>query len=266
MTSSSQAIDSFSCAVEKASKLHRFGDLRLFGQEIQGLNFETEASRILIKSLTTLNHSKAASAPHTHVFLFTGHMIDAPKRPKPRFPAKKEPAAASAIQRALKSEIARVRSLNDADCSILGITSGACGGDILFHEACEANNVSCHMYLPFPKAIFLKTSVQFAGTDWVNRFEQIYNQLLPHERPVLNDKKELPSWLKGKKDYSIWVRNNLWMLHNALIYGGHNVSLFALWNGEGGDGVGGTQDMVTKASEQGAQVIIIDTKKEFDLT
>ena len=97
------------------------------------------------------------------------------------------------------------------------------------------------------------------------RFDQIYNRLAHQERPVLGPDDNLPSWLLERENYSIWVRNNLWMLNNALVYGGQNVTLFALWNGEGGDGVGGTQDMVNQASSHGANVVILDTKKLFNL-
>ena len=43
-------------------------------------------------------------------------------------------------------------------------------------------------------------------------------------------------------DYSIWRRDDLWTLHNALAYGGKDVTLIALWNGRTGDGPGRTKD------------------------
>jgi len=55
------------------------------------------------------------------------------------------------------------------------------------------------------------------------------------------------------------------MLHNALHRGGRNTTLIALWDGGGGDGPGGTTDMIAQASELGARTIIIDTRKEFGL-
>jgi hypothetical protein len=53
-------------------------------------------------------------------------------------------------------------------------------------------------------------------------------------------------------------RSNRWMLNNALVYGARKVTLLALWNGEGGDGPGGTQDMVETARARGAKVAILD--------
>ena len=53
------------------------------------------------------------------------------------------------------------------------------------------------------------------------------------------------------------------MLHNAIAVAGRNITLIALWNGEGGDGPGGTQDMVQQVENLQARTIIIDTRKEF---
>jgi hypothetical protein len=50
------------------------------------------------------------------------------------------------------------------------------------------------------------------------------------------------------------------MLNNALVYGASRVTLVALWNGEGGDGPGGTQDMIDTARTRGAKVVILDAK------
>ena len=73
-------------------------------------------------------------APPRKVALFSGHMIDAPDRPKPRFPADKEPIAARAIAAALAD-----LDIGPQDLSICG---GACGGDLLFAEAALARSAS----------------------------------------------------------------------------------------------------------------------------
>jgi hypothetical protein len=59
--------------------------------------------------------------PPRKVMLFSGHMIDAPDRQKPRFPANKEAVAANAIAAALKEL--------GASAGDLSICGGACGGD-----------------------------------------------------------------------------------------------------------------------------------------
>ena len=240
---------------------NRLGDLRLFAEEIQGLSFEAEASRVLLNSLTDYSII-GTKPPFDHVFLFTGHMIDSSNRKTPRFPAKLESVAAQAIADAVAAELA---PLKNQQKNVLGITGGACGGDILFHEACHGLGITSHMYLLFPRQQFLDVSVSFAGQAWIDRFDQVYNKLGPQERPELGPDDNLPAWLQEREGYSIWVRNNLWMLNNALVFGGKNVTLFALWNGEGGDGVGGTQDMVNQASSHGAKIVILNTKELFNL-
>ena len=55
------------------------------------------------------------------------------------------------------------------------------------------------------------------------------------------------------------------MLHNAIALAGKNITLIALWNGQGGDGPGGTEDMLKEVEKLKARTIIIDTKEEFRL-
>ncbi len=52
-----------------------------------------------------------------------------------------------------------------------------------------------------------------SGPDWVERFNRLYEKLKPK---ILSDSDRLPRWLRAKKDYDIWQRSNLWILHNAL--------------------------------------------------
>lgn len=71
---------------------------------------------------------------------------------------------------------------------------------------------------------------------------------------------ELPPWLRALADYSIWERSNLWLLHAALDHGASKVVVIALWNGEGGDGPGGTADLIARERSRGAAVQILDAK------
>jgi hypothetical protein len=74
---------------------------------------------------------------------------------------------------------------------------------------------------------------------------------------------ELPGWLVDVDGYSLWSRNNLWTLHTALAVDRAEVTLVALWNGEAGDGPGGTEDMLELAAERGVRVVRIDTNTLF---
>lgn len=179
-----------------------------------------------------------------HVVLFTGHMIDDKDRKIPRFPASKENAARGAIKNNLEKEKERHNE------HLMGIAGGASGGDILFHELCREMNIQSEVYLALPEAEYKKTSVSFAGQEWENRFEHLITNLPVH---ILDG--------SVGSDDNIWEETNLWMLNKALINGGENMTLLALWDGEGGDGEGGTEHMVQIAKQAGAKTIIIDTKK-----
>ena len=186
------------------------------------------------------------------VILFTGHRIDAPDRATPRFPAAKEGQARAMILEAITNIKAK------SDGKLLGISGGASGGDILFHEVCEELNIPSQMYLVLPRNDYIKASVADSGPAWVERFNRLYDKL---KAKVLSDSDRLPRWLRAKKDYNIWQRSNLWMLHNALYISQEHLTLMALWNGSSGDGPGGTEDMVKRAVDRGATFIHLDTRK-----
>jgi hypothetical protein len=74
----------------------------------------------------------------------------------------------------------------------------------------------------------------------------------------------LPEWLAERHDYTVWQRSNLWILHTGLSMDNADVTLIVLWNGEGGDGPGGTQDMVDIARRRGVKVVVLDAKRLLD--
>jgi Tetratricopeptide Repeats-Sensor len=186
------------------------------------------------------------------VILFTGHRLDTSDRPAPRFPAAKEGQARAMIFEA----IANIKAKGDG--KLLGISGGASGGDILFHEVCEELNIPTQMYLVLPRNDYVKASVADGGPDWVERFNRLYDKL---KAKVLSDSDRLPRWLRAKKGYNIWQRSNLWMLHNALFLSRDHLTLIALWNGASGDGPGGTEDMVQRAQDRGAMFVHLDARK-----
>lgn len=99
------------------------------------------------------------------VVVFTGHMLDAPGRSSPRFPAALETAVANEIA-------ARVAAMGAG----FGYCSAACGSDILFIEALLARKAEVHITLPFEREDFITTSVAFAGQGWIGRFESALAQ------------------------------------------------------------------------------------------
>jgi hypothetical protein len=196
-----------------------------------------------------------ASSQIERVILFTGHRIDAANRKAPRFPQAKESVARAAIRQALEDE-----RRNTAG-SLLGIAGGANGGDILFLESCDELGIPTELLLALPDDQFVNASVDSDDKSWTDRF---YTQLQKHPNPpVLAESPELPKWLQFKKNYDIWQRNNLWLLSAALSHVPNHLTLIALWDGEPGDGPGGTEHMVNLAKERGAKTCILDTKTLF---
>lgn len=186
------------------------------------------------------------------VILFTGHRIDAPNRPTPRFPPTKEKDARAMIREAVAMEKEKTQG------KLFGISGGASGGDILFHEVCEELAIPSQMYLVLPRVEYIKASVADGGAGWMGRFDRLYDKLMPR---VLTDSEQLPRWLRSKKNYDVWQRSNLWMLHNALSLSQDHLTLIALWNGAAGDAPGGTEDMVKRAKDRGATFIHLDARK-----
>jgi tetratricopeptide (TPR) repeat protein len=184
------------------------------------------------------------------VLLFTGHMIDRPDRKPPRFPAEME----SEVQERLEELLEKL----DAHEGCLAILPGlACGGDILFAEACLKRDISIEVYLPFEPGKFIQESVNFAGDTWVKRFYDIYNNpnVTRHLQPTRLG--EVP------EGDSPFIRNNRWALYSTLVNDISRIRLIALWNGQTGDGPGGTADMVNQVRQLGGIVEHLDITK-FD--
>jgi len=96
------------------------------------------------------------------VVAFAGHLIDAPDRAVPRFPAALEAAAAAAIR-------ARLEALDAG----FGFSSAACGGDILFLEALRGRGAETTIVLPYGADQFERDSVDVVpGAGWPARFRR----------------------------------------------------------------------------------------------
>jgi len=226
---------------------------------LESLNFRLEYVKsgldVLEAELKRIENQEAAIASQTvkeppQVFLFSGHMIDKPDRPRLRFP----PAMETEAQQKIKEVLDNLK----ADARDLAIAPGiACGGDILFLEACLERQMKVEVYLPFESAQFIEKSVSFAGDDWVERFYEIKN----HPQVELNLQPErIGAVPKGSNSFE---RNNRWALYSSLIYGIERMRLIVLWDGKGGDGRGGTGDMVKQVRQLGGIVEHLDTTK-FD--
>jgi hypothetical protein len=180
-----------------------------------------------------------------HVFLFSGHMIDAPGRKVARFPPDKEKIAARAIAEKL-DELAAGRD----DLALCG---GACGGDLLFAEACLKRGIHLEVRIPFDESTFLKESITFAGDHWRDRFYAVKDNPLTRLFRMPEELGPAPQKVNP------FERDNLWQLHTALSIGPEKICFICLWNGKGGDGPGGTKHMIDEVRKRSGRVYILDT-------
>ena len=179
------------------------------------------------------------------VAVFAGHMIDRDGRPTPRFPSRLEPAVKAAIQRCLKK-------LNAG----FGYASGACGSDILFHEAMLEIKGESHVVLPYERGLFIKESVDVVpGVDWAKRLDKVMSQAT--ETLELSKQPQMG----GGVSYEF---ANL-MLHGLASVRAQQLETkmvpVAVWDGKSGTGAGGTGGTVARWHRLGLQVEVIDLQE-----
>ncbi len=239
-------------AIDSASQqLHFLGELKFHADIVAKAAPLMDRAKGQLDALLGGDTSKPAGP--AHVVLFSGHMIDNPAvrgdgKAKPaRFPTTKVDAAAARIHQAL-DEIG-------AGAGDLGLCGGASGSDLLFAEACLARGMRLEIRLARRENEFRAESVTFADPD--HRWERSFDAVTHNAATVVL---VVPDELGPAPDgVSVHDRCNRLMLYSALAYGLDRVSFVALWNGEPGDGPGGTQHMVELARKlTGRQPIIID--------
>ena len=184
------------------------------------------------------------------VILFSGHLVDAPDRPSPRFPPGQVPVAARAIAAALQRL--------DAGPADLALTQGACGGDLLFSRACLDRGVRLRWLQPFAESEFLKRSVLPGGESWQAIYQDARTALDAPPRAAPEALGPPPGWAEPGYAYE---RCNLWLLQTALSHGPEKVRFVCLWNGGGGDGPGGTAHIVREIQQRSGSVLWLDTRK-----
>jgi hypothetical protein len=170
--------------------------------------------------------------------LFSGHMVDAPDRPSPRFPPERVPLVRRAIAEA-------VWLIDDIDVD--AISGLACGGDLLFVDEWLKTGRPLIAYLPREEEDFLDESVRFAGEEWVASFREVTSD---PNLVVIGPEQEM---LRLDDPHTA---NNLRMLEAAFLRPGSLYGLF-LWDGKGGDGPGGTQHLASAVVEEGGSVNVL---------
>lgn len=193
--------------------------------------------------LDSLNHQWQAIArpdlPARRV-VFAGHRPDLPGRPSPRLPEALVPTVAAALRQVA---VALGAQLGDHVVYL----SGAAGGDLLFAEACQDAGIAYVLHLPWEESRFLETSVRPHGEPWVERYHRARDRALgtlvmaDHVGPPPVD--------------DPYGAVNRWMIASARAYGIERALLVALWDGEAGDGEGGTAAAVDLFRRAGGKVL-----------
>lgn len=178
------------------------------------------------------------------VFLFSGHMIDAPDRKQERFPPRLEKEVKEKIQLKLK--------MLKAGPGDLALCGGACGGDILFAEICLNMGLKLDIHIPLREPEFLRRSVGFAGAQWRDRFNAI--KMNPHATIYIAPE-ELGTPPKHTNPFG---RNNMWMLYTSLSWGFDKVHFICLWDEKEADGRGGTEHLYHMVEQRTGNSFIIN--------
>lgn len=236
--------------IDAAEILRADGQSRLAAEQVERALALDSGNARARRELERCRHARAAAGGSgRRVFLFSGHMVDAPGRAQPRFPAEKVEAAAARIDAAL--------ALHGAGSGDIGLTQGANGGDLLFTESCQRRGVAAGWLEPFDEDEFIARSVAPGGEEWLRRYRRCRAGLSAPPRLAPT---ELGLPPQGRDSAYPFERCNLWLLYSALAHGPQNVHLICLWNGDGGDGPGGTAHMVREVKHRAGQVEWIDTR------
>jgi hypothetical protein len=180
---------------------------------------------------------QAAGTGPPGVVVVSGHLVDAPDRPQPRFPPEQVPRVAAEVRAALEKW--------NAGPGTTLVTGGARGADIIAAEAARARGARIRLVLARRPEEFVKGSVALPGTDWAERFDA----LLDHADVEI----------VGGPDDDVYERTNDRIL--AIARGiDDRPHAIVIWNGQRGDGPGGTSDFVTRLGNtvDHKRLVIID--------
>ncbi|MBM3458874.1 MAG: DUF4071 domain-containing protein, partial [Armatimonadetes bacterium] len=180
--------------------------------------------------------------PLPRVAVFTGHMVDRPDRPTPRFPSELEPVVARALrQRLLELEVGE------------GYASAACGSDLLFLETLQDLGAQTHVVLPYEREAFLRESVLTSGDDtWRLRFDLALSRAGSHVTTVA------PSAVPADGlayEYANRVLHGLASLRATEL--STDLVGIAVWDGQRGDLLGGTEATIRWWKKRGLRVEVV---------
>lgn len=165
--------------------------------------------------------------PTGAIAIFAGHILDAPGRSTPRFPASAEKEVLARIEKWLHDKNIRT-----------SFSSAAAGSDIIFLTAAQQAGIKTHIILPFVSVDFIETSVRTVGDQWVERFNNVLEKAA--SLTIVNDQ------AAGDRSAAYDFTNQ--MIAAKARLRANEIQLpvigLAVWNRYAGDGAGGTADAV----------------------
>lgn len=190
-----------------------------------------------------------SAGPPTAVVV-SGHMVDTPDRPSPRFPPDQVPRVTAEVRRALlRWEVGPGTTV---------ISGGARGADIIAAEAALACGAQVLLCLALPPEQFEEGSVVLPDSDWSARFHAL------RERAEV---RVLAGTAGSSPADDVYARTNEWMIGLGRSLAGGRPHAVVVWDGREGDGDGGTADFLRRlgyTSPDDALVVIDPTPRAYE--
>lgn len=222
--------------------------------KIAGKNYSSIASTRrqlnLLSRYTEVEEGVLATLEIPPVLAFSGHMLDAPTRSNPRFPAD----SVALVKQQIEAVLAKL----DAGISY---SSAACGSDVIFLECMQARGGETNVILPFDSEDFYDTSVNFAGEEWIRRTDS-----------VLERASRVNPANRGRYggDDLLFAYTNTMIMGKAILRSRlleTETHLVAVWDGNRNGATGGTSDFIETWESLGMPITAISgTTGEIFLT
>ena len=147
------------------------------------------------KSRTKLESGRA--------LLFSGYMVDYPRKDKKVFPADKE----SEIRQEIRKKIDKFKPGPSDRAFLAGLSAGS---EIIFAELCVEMGLKVKAYLPMSESAYVREFISPAGGGWVDRFYKIRNH------PLVSEINQIEALGQPKDGDDLHERNNRWALYSAI--------------------------------------------------
>ncbi|MCB0103216.1 MAG: DUF4071 domain-containing protein [Anaerolineales bacterium] len=217
------------------------------------LILEEEIARI--SGDKVIAQAKSGNKPKEgQVFLFSGYMVDNPRKIKKTLPADK----IHLLREELKKTLIKMGGGPEDIAILAGLSAGS---EIVFAEICAELGLQVNVHLPLSESKYIREFVSVGGEDWVDRFHKVCSH------PSVVEYYQTEQVGQPKKNTDPYERNNRWALYSSLIRGVSKVALIAVTNNVSGRSKDRdeylTQHMVELMRDTGGKIESINTAKYF---